>query len=331
MRGTWILGAAVAVSVAGCQSDWTIASDVTDVAADAFDGDVDDVGDVGGEPGPSVVVRGIEVPKDLKVDHGTVFWLTIEGVWSMPVAGGQAALVPVSAGGRAFVVDADFLYWDGFDGNLNRTSRTWDGTVVVAVETGGARDLVLSGDFLYWSTGSRVMRVAKDANRAVPEAVSESLPEWGFGGLVVDDDSVFTQVGGAVYRAGRAGSEGWTLVVPDAGLTENHLYSDGTDLFLLSSSEMLVRKAHKDGSDMQVFQSGRDVQDMAFDGEFAYLAGGYSCVSRKSLQTSQVQGLDFHRYGCFGVAVDDAWVYWAEWLESPGKYAIYRAPLTSFQ
>ncbi len=321
VRCAGIVAGVMAAAAIGCASDWTsVAEDVPYAGTDAY-----------GDTGAVALLTGIQAPSSLQVDRGTVFWVTQDGLWSMPVAGAQPTRISESVNSHTFAVDQDFVYWEDDTDALLRAPRSGGASVRIVSDIGSLQDLALWADTVYWSSGPRVMLVSKFATDGQPQEVSTDLPDWISEGMVVDEHFVFAGVGGAVYRADRAGTGDWAVVVPNAGLTSNDLFSDGTDLFLSSGGVGLVRRASKDGAGLRVFEDQSYTIDMAFDAGWGYWTGSYPCASRMSLQTGDTQFLRIDNLYCHEVAVDDAWIYWTAQAQSGDVQGIYRAPLTNFK
>ena len=63
---------------------------------------------------PPVIASNQQNPHSLVVDATNVYWITTDGVWKRPIAGGKAVAIATEPGNRSpgdLTLDAASLYW----------------------------------------------------------------------------------------------------------------------------------------------------------------------------------------------------------------------------
>jgi hypothetical protein len=131
----------------------------------------------------------------LQVDTGRVFWLSPNGLASLPVDGGQIESIDLPEMPTSFRIADGAMYWTApMRGVLRTAVRSGDSVPLTPADV-SATSVALSSDFVYWAESARIARVSKSGGRA------ETVAAEGASILTTDDSGVYWYANGQLRRA----------------------------------------------------------------------------------------------------------------------------------
>jgi hypothetical protein len=292
--------------------DASSANDASD-AADASDAGFD-------ANGPFVVASGTTNPHELALAGGYLYWIDgNDDIGRVSVNGG--AVTTIAAGSaQKLAADVNGVYWTAGAANVYGQATT----ATTPTEIGhfvafNPYMLVSNGGFLYWpeySSSGSIQRIpiAGDVDASVSLA----------GSSLTNPDGI-TFVGSQMYIAVSDGTQGngtISAVLPDAGLQNlvsgrfgpAGVITDGTRLYWVdnASSPNTVASVAVTGGAVLQYSTNSLHPSIATDGVNLYWAESSGGIEKTPVASVQLSTLYNFSYSTSGIAVDAAWVYWAD-------------------
>jgi hypothetical protein len=252
---------------------------------------------------PTVLAEDQGNPLAIALDATNVYWTTGSDVRSMPIDGGDVAVLGEPGAGYDLALDEQNLYWADTIGRIYKLPLAGGDAVNLAAGTRTPTAIAVDESNVYWVDsglksvpieGGDVTLLAPSENANQPLAIAV-----GPDGLYTAGSSSFyrtTFEGGSVTRVGARS---------DASNVTDLLVSDGGSYYAATAIWRL-------DSAVAIFAS-ETVRRIAFDGAFIYYAStrGIGRVATDGSETKQL-ALDA---GATGIALDEASVYWTSGAE----------------
>jgi hypothetical protein len=252
------------------------------------------------------------------VDKTNVYWTSVMGVMTVPIAGGPIkALAKLTGLPAGIAVDASNVYWGERNlgppssGSINKVPLTGGSTVTLATDPSyGPSRLVVDANAVYFtnSVESTVMKVPIAGGTAIPLAMNRKYPY----AITVDSSRVY-------WTDQDDQGRGFIMAVPLNGGTPMVLASglDPTDAMVLDSDNLfwssnggLFTMSVAGGSPVQLQDEVTGTPHINVDASFVYLSGTAVLrvprVGGPAVQVAASPG------GIFDLTGDASNLYWLE-------------------
>jgi hypothetical protein len=252
----------------------------------------------------TIVASESDKPGRIVVDATTVYWADTSSIKSVPKAGGASNTLASAQGATSLALDASFVYWATNNG-VFATAKT-GGTAVMLAAAQGEPSIAVDDQYLYWGEGSgamaRIMRVTKGGG------VPTELANGGAVALAVDSAYVYFADANFISKV-PVGGGSVTQLAP-AMMSNGFIALDSSYVYWTEYSNG-VKRVQVGGGIAEVLVSTSSVSfGLAIDAIDVYWGENNGAVRRVPIGGGAASPF-VSAWPAYGLAVDDAYVYWS--------------------